>query len=407
MNALRKWVSRKWIRTTHLWLSLLVGVVVLCVALSGAALVFRNELKQIGVTYDWDGKTDIGWEAARELARAFRPDHELQILWFPNESRPYYEAAYKKGEEEFTAYTRFHPATGAPMEVTQGGLLDWIEGFHVSLHLGAFGTWLVEWCTVLFTVILLSGLYLWWPGWNPRLWFAVRKRGQLYLYDLHRVLGVLSLPALLIMSVTGLVWSFPETASKAVHLLTFNWDAVKNPEPEAWQAKSKVPAGDMPERVADSALIEKALKWAPTDAFVFYITYPVRSDETVQVRLQQGYNPMPYGKVYRVYFDQYSGEIVGTERPDGSMADSFLNHWNSVLHFGTFGGVFSMILWLVFCLLVPFFAVTGVMLWRRRVARSKASAQQRVSSVKVKREEVQEIACSNNRQGRDTEEKGD
>jgi len=41
-------------------------------------------------------------------------------------------------------------------------------------------------------------------------------------------------------------------------------------------------------------------------------------------------------------------------------------HWNSILHFGTFGGIPSMILWTFIPLLVPFFALTGIFLWRRR-----------------------------------------
>jgi uncharacterized iron-regulated membrane protein len=88
------------------------------------------------------------------------------------------------------------------------------------------------------------------------------------------------------------------------------------------------------------------------------------------VRMQRGYAPWPYGEIHRVYFDQYTGALIGHERPDTSVAARFIGVVNSELHFGTLGGLLTQVPWLIGCALVPFFAVTGILLWRRR-ARSR------------------------------------
>ncbi len=354
-----------------------MGLLLVAIAVSGAAIVFRTELRDSALSVEWDGKTDIGWQTARDMARAAHPEDTLVTLWFPNELRPYYQAGFYDREGEFHWDTLFHPATGELVPPPPETWVDWLEIFHQNLQLGSVGQWLVEWSTVLFVGVLISGLYLWWPGWRLHLWFPIRRRGQLFVRDLHRVLGFLSAPVLLIMTVTGVFIAFPTAANYIIHVLLLDWPDTDSAG-EVRMLESVVPAGPV-NAVTDEQLLAKAVEWAPEEAFVFYITYPSTATDTIQVRLQKGFEPAPFGEVYRVYFDQYSGEILGSTRPDGSAAERVLNYWNSILHFGTFGGLPSKILWTVIPLLVPFFAVTGIILWRRRTrsrrGRKRASSK--------------------------------
>jgi uncharacterized iron-regulated membrane protein len=366
--------ARLWFRRLHLVLGLALGAVLVCVAGSGAALVFRDEIRGLSpadrVAPDSpELASAMGFAAARDLARAARPGHELQILWFPNEARPYYEAAYRTPDgAEFAVTHRFHPVTGESLPLAESPILDWIEHFHVDLHLGEVGAFLVRWCTLLFALVLLSGLYLWWPGLKPLLWFAVR-RGKLRLWDAHRVLGFVAAVPLLLMMFSGLVFAFP-AASALVYLSTG-----KLPPPAATQdlyALRSTPPADpgatpAPE-ASDEALLAAARALSPADAFLFYLTFPLAPDDHRQVRLQRGYSPFPFGEVHRVFFDQYSGAVLGHLRPADTLADRYLSATNSELHYGTLGGLATQLLWFAACALVPFFAVTGVLLWRRRAS---------------------------------------
>ncbi|MGJ3243273.1 MAG: PepSY-associated TM helix domain-containing protein [Opitutales bacterium] len=358
--------AHKRIRQIHLGLSLVLGVLLVLIAVSGSLLVFRDEIqRRMPAINQWDGQADIGFQRAQQLAREARPDYRLQILWFPTEARPYYQAGYFKEGEGYTGYRYWDPATGEPVEPPGQNLFDWLTTFHTSLYLGSFGVELVRWSTLLFTLLLATGLLLWWPGRDVRRWFRIRKNGRAFTRDLHSVVGALALPVLLVMTVTGVVLGFPASASRAVYWITGSEKETRADGRQPYEVPSQVPA--MPqERAASESLLAKARAIAPEDAFFFYITYPVAPDENRQVRMQRGYEPYPFGLVYRYYFDQYSGELLAQELPDATPADRFLNHWNSRLHFGTFAGWPGLLLWFFVPLAVPLLAWTGVCLWLRR-----------------------------------------
>ncbi len=379
--------ARIWFRRLHLVLGLSLGVVLAAVAGSGAALVFRDEIRALDpvarqLENVWDGKDDMGFSAARDHARAHRPDHTLQILRFPTKAFPYYEADYQDpAGERFTDSLRFHPATGARLPIAESPVLKWIEHFHVNLQLGDLGAFLVRWCTLLFSLVLLTGLYLWWPGLKPRLWFAIRK-GKLRLWDAHRVLGFASTIPLLLMLVSGVVFAFP-AARQAVFFATFS-EPPDSAGVDLNALKSAPPPSGNVADVSDEALLAAARDLTSADAFVFYITFPLAPDETRQVRLQRGYTPFPYGEVHRIYFDRHTGAVLGQLLPDDSLASQYLASVNSELHYGTIGGLFTKILWFAACALVPFFAITGVLLWRRRSRRRRSTNSFPINNPKAK-----------------------
>ena len=155
---------RRWLRRLHLALAVAVGLLLVAIAGSGSILVFRHELAP-PPDVTWDGASDIGWQAARDLAMAARPEGRLQILWFPTAARPWYEAAYRVGDDEFAAALRLHPADGRVLPpAPDGGALAWIEQFHIDLQLGGPGAWLVRHATLLSVALLMSGVQ---PGARP------------------------------------------------------------------------------------------------------------------------------------------------------------------------------------------------------------------------------------------------
>ena len=74
-------------------------------------------------------------------------------------------------------------------------------------------------CTVTFIVILISGLFIWlprnWSKWRNHFKIEHRRGFTRFLFDSHRVIGVYALILLLLLSFTGLMWSF-EGYRKAV-----------------------------------------------------------------------------------------------------------------------------------------------------------------------------------------------
>ncbi len=81
---------------------------------------------------------------------------------------------------------------------------------HGSLLLGQWGDWLVELAASWTIVMILTGLYLWWP--RPfrgagTLWPRLALRGRPLLKDLHRVTGFWIAGLVLVMLASGLPWA--------------------------------------------------------------------------------------------------------------------------------------------------------------------------------------------------------
>ena len=89
-------------------------------------------------------------------------------------------------------------------------LVGFADVFHGSLMMGDFGDAIVELAACWAFILIVSGLYLWWPrggsGGSPwRPYTAVR--GRAWWRELHKTIGVYASPLILFLIVTGLPWA--------------------------------------------------------------------------------------------------------------------------------------------------------------------------------------------------------
>jgi uncharacterized iron-regulated membrane protein len=85
-----------------------------------------------------------------------------------------------------------------------------VSRIHGSLLLGKAGDWLIELAASWTIVMILTGLYMWWP--RPlklagTLWPRLSLSGRPLLKDLHRVTGFWIAGLVLVMLVSGLPWA--------------------------------------------------------------------------------------------------------------------------------------------------------------------------------------------------------
>ncbi|KQX26363.1 hypothetical protein ASD39_02815 [Sphingomonas sp. Root50] len=84
-----------------------------------------------------------------------------------------------------------------------------VARIHGSLLLGRTGDWLVELAASWTIVMILTGLYLWWPRpfrFAGTFWPRLSLRGRPLLRDIHRVTGFWIAGLLLVMLASGLPW---------------------------------------------------------------------------------------------------------------------------------------------------------------------------------------------------------
>lgn len=160
---------KKVIHLLHLWISLPLGIIFSVICLTGAILVFENETLQL-----LNPQADVSsmGKHAPERRELVGYDFFRQTLRI---HRWLLDAPAKKGER-------------------------------------TVGKEVVGYATLGMSIVLLSGLVLWWPRnrrvLQNRLSVSTRKGMRRFWYDTHVSLGFYATLLLLVMCITGLVWSF-------------------------------------------------------------------------------------------------------------------------------------------------------------------------------------------------------
>ncbi|HEX8379122.1 MAG TPA: PepSY domain-containing protein [Allosphingosinicella sp.] len=196
----------------HFYAGLFVLPFVLILSLTGSIYLFKPQIDR--------------WEesAYRNLgtAGAVSADRQLEAATaaFPGSRFNHYRLPENQGD---AAMVQLSLADGRPREVfvsPQGRVLGAfdpearvsavVSRIHGSLLLGRWGDWLVELAASWTIVMILTGLYMWWPRpFQPAgtFWPRLSLRGRPLLKDLHRVTGFWIAGLVLVMLASGLPWA--------------------------------------------------------------------------------------------------------------------------------------------------------------------------------------------------------
>lgn len=184
---------------------LLLAVLLSLQALGGFTLLWREQVRAVGAAA---GPVRVELETALDLARAHAPPDAGAVLRIdlPRDAGWPYRVTFARAGR---APWLIDLSADEPAVLRSGSLwafpLEAMFRLHESWFAGEAGRiWLVG----LGTAAILAtsvGVWLWWPGYR-RLGrsLAVRRRPwPALLYDLHRSVGVLALPCLLVSLTTG------------------------------------------------------------------------------------------------------------------------------------------------------------------------------------------------------------
>ena len=153
----------------HLWLSLPLGILFSVICLTGAILVFENETLQL-----------------------LNPSADVSSM---GKHAP--ERKELVGYDFFRSTLRIH---------------RWLLDAPAQKGERSVGKEIVGYSTLAMTLVLISGIVIWWPRnrkvLKNRLTLSCSKGSRRFWYDSHVSIGFYATLFLLIMCFTGLVWSF-------------------------------------------------------------------------------------------------------------------------------------------------------------------------------------------------------
>jgi uncharacterized iron-regulated membrane protein len=209
-------------------------------------------------------------------------------------------------------------------------------------------------------VLSLTGLVLW-PGWRKLItgfkikWNASPKRLN---FDLHKVIGVTMVVFLVLTAFTGFCWNFYEFTQPAIYAMTATPTL---PDPVSKPIVNKLPLNL-------TALVAKAEAAFP-EGKLTTVYLPTKPEDALSAYLKMG-EGLDYGNV--VYLDQFSGQVIRIDdERQAKLGDRILNSFTP-LHYGTFGGISTRILYVFVGLVPTLLLVTGFMMWRYRRRGKKA-----------------------------------
>jgi len=359
---------KKAIVKIHLWLGLTSGLVVFIVSITGCLYAFQAELQELTQPFRRVDKQDL----------PLLPPSELEAIAI-NElpGKKIHSAIYEKGGDRAAVVSFYdfdplyyylvyiNPYDGRVLKVK-----NMSHDFFYQVLQGHFYLWLpatigqpvVATSTLVFVIMLITGLVLWWPKKNKAKqrftikWSAKWRRKN---YDLHNVLGFYTTWIALILALTGLVWGFEWFANSVYQLA--GGDKILYEE----QSSFKV-SDDVVEKPLDKLWIK--LKNENPNVDILEVHFPTSDTTSLAVTI----NPdrKTYWKADYRFFDQYTLEEIPSNQiygkfSEASAADKLIR-MNYDIHTGALLGLPGKILAFFASLICASLPVTGFCIWYGR-----------------------------------------
>ena len=233
-----------------------------------------------------------------------------------------------------------------------------------------WGKMIVGVSTLMFVIILLSGIVIWVPksikAWKNRSKIAVTKGWHRFWYDLHVAGGIYATLLLLAMALTGLTWSFEWYRNDFYKLFGVEIQE-KSKSAEAPKQERDVQRERGVRGLAHRFDLSPYIAWERAYRNVREVVEPgtriTISQGSADVSLA-GWGNQRASDKYN--FDNATGEITSVELYSDSQRSRKIRGWIFSVHVGNWGGILTRILWFLAAMIGATLPLTGYYLWIKR-----------------------------------------
>ncbi len=359
----------------HLWPSIVSGVVLVFVCLTGTIIVYGDEIMDFTAG---DAKYITPQNAPKistlqinENINKTYPGYSVsEYVFFKDPGRSIRLRAFSR-EPLMLSMVYMNPYTGEILKKDNS-----IYFFYTTAHLHAellaheTGHWIVAISTIIFVISCITGLVLWWPKrWNRAgqlasftiKWKAKFKRLN---YDLHNVYGFYSLIICLVLGLTGLMIAFPGFKDITIRAAGRQVADLRKALPKMDSTRISEDAVEFAYKVLENEPGKKSVSvWnfdqQKSGAFVFTSgNVGLKSIEKADITI----------------YDRYTGEPINLDPKyiRYKKADNFI--WQ--LHMGQWLGWFGKLSTFLAGIIATSLPVTGFLIWWGRRNKKKKKNQQ-------------------------------
>ncbi len=366
---------RKAVRKIHLWLGLASGPVVFVVAITGCLYAFQKEIQDWTQPFRFVERQDAPFlppSVLKSAAEKELPDRHVHAVQYLGPDRAA-QVIFYNPDPEYYYLVYVNPYTADILAVK-----DMARDFFAVVLDGHFYLWLpphigqpfVASATLVFVVMLISGLVLWWPrkAKHVRQRFSIRwnAKWKRVNYDLHNVLGFYAWAVAILLACTGLVWGFQWWANGLYKAAGGDKSLIYS---EPVSDTTQIYSPDAPAIDKVFAMMQQQYPRART--------IEVHPPETAQSPISANANPddETYWKLDFRYYDQYTLEELSVDHIYGryheaSAADKLMR-MNYDIHTGAILGLPGKFLVFFASLLCASLPVTGFVIWWGRSNKKK------------------------------------
>tara|TARA_R110000868_G_scaffold48720_3_gene157719 strand:+ start:46559 stop:47695 length:1137 start_codon:yes stop_codon:yes gene_type:complete len=360
---------KKAISVLHLWLGLSSGIIVFIIAITGCLYAFQEEIQNLTEDYRFVTEQQSPFLPPSKLlaiAQKQLPGKTLHALKY-NRKTDAVEAIFFHYEPSYYYTTYLNPYSGKVIKTinNEEGFFHFILDGHFYLWLpDAIGQVVVASATLLFILLIISGLILWYPKNKnaAKQRFSLKwKKGMKWKrknYDLHNVTGFYVLIIAFIFAVTGLVWGFQWFA--------FSYYTVMGGEKsllyEEPASKINTTKGTI-ENPLDIVWKQMVSEYPEAESIE---VHPPESP-TSSIAANANSKKATYGTIDYRYFDQFTLEEIEVNHLWGRLKDTDnadkLMKLNYDIHTGGIFGLAGKIFAFLISLLIATLPVTGFFIW--------------------------------------------
>lgn len=352
---MRKYIYKS-LLWSHRWLGIIVGLHFVLLGLSGSYLVYADELdallkphlmKSSGASQSFNLTKTIA--SAQVGLKTDKPPMRVQIA--PRESGFNHKLTFNipEGDQKrrfITAYVDSANLEFKGEENFRKTLRGFLFIFHHDLFSGRTGRTIIAVSGVLSLVLLIGGLYLWWPRGGKtfrRVLTYNRKKNFLGLnIELHKLSGFYSLVLMLVVTFSGVFLARPD------------WFTTKENGGKAPAASSKP--------FADLNSLGKDFQDLLDQDLVAQLRFDIPAARmTAHAR--------PGNDIYQNWkFSLENGDILTTQLKSTRSFGMIFADLQRIWHVGHFWGEFGRFLIFLSGLLPLFFYFTGFYIWLKKRA---------------------------------------
>lgn len=427
----------------HFYAGMIIAPVLVVMSITGGIYIFRSEIEEFAksdLLFVKTQATRVGYQSQIDAAVAAHPGFVPSRIQIHNEANRAtlvtLSPAGQKGPPSRESARRNLTVSVNPYD---GKVVGTIAGdsqlntffvtiltIHRTLWAGTSGRIITELTTSWSLVLLVTGLYLWWPRKKAKaagVW-TLRWKAKLYtvLRDVHSVGGIYLLPIAFTIVGTGMFYTL--TVGTVVHEAAEAWvgeegetkgqqnsgkDARKGGRPQAQsQALAGRDLGSKPATRPDSKRASTAAaseagegrnaqaaktKALPLDELLAVMkkqypdrilfaslgaggrgrrgqSAPPKPENSMQISAGNDFN-RTYGPMVsaEVTLDKSNGQVL--KRELNSEKAFFWHAWTYPLHVGSFWGLATKIPWFIACVVLTILPVTGLWMWWERRPQGK------------------------------------